>query len=235
MKYHYLIMTRQYRSPQIKRSQINKGQFIGKGQHPTTFRRVYATEVYESGRKFQTVCKTPGFFFGPSETSRIIQNYRKIKMLGLPVPAFVRSLREEVEGADVPKISLIAEDVRKRVGKIYDCHKDGAPVFLQKLRVKKDPQLIKALAQDLATLHNNDIIPFEIDFWHFYKIGKWRFWKRGTWERIIVDFNKFSRFKAKTDLSEMAEANLKVISHYMRADVWKKFHEEYLKIRSDVN
>jgi hypothetical protein len=155
--------------------------------------------------------------------------YRLLKKIGLPVPVFSRAMLKKTRRDKSSQISLIIEDVRQRVGKLYDCHKSGDPIFLSKLKVNKDYNLIKDLAQDLAKIHSNGLTTEFVDFWHFYRVGKWSLFKRGSWGRIFIDFNKlyFERNIGQTKTKQNKKEVLQSIKDNMRKETWKLFYQEY--------
>jgi len=223
-------MVRKFKDPQLFRSTIRSGRIVGKGQSERERRFAYEAQVTERERTYNAVRKVSVITF-PSRTQLAQEQrvYRILKCLGLPVPEFSRVRAEEIsKGVDFPRLSIIAEDVRHKYGRIYDCHKSGNPKFLRKLRVGKDNKLIKQLAQDLALIYSNNIRSQFVDFWHFYKISRGRF-KRPTWGRVYVDFNFFDIDRSRESQLHYLAKNRLDIKRNMRKAVWKLFDEEFRK------
>jgi hypothetical protein len=220
-------MPRKFVSPNLHKAIINIGKKIGIGQSDFNITKVRSAELIEGKNVFHGVFKKkPGVSRISVATTQSI--YRSLKKLGLPVPEFSRAL-SILNKRKVKHPEIFAENLERKYGKLYDCHKKGSPIFLRKLNLKKDSELINNLAKDLATMHRNGIIPNYIDFWHFYKIGDWKLSNRGTWDRVIIDFDKMFRIpKKEIEYSEFIEKNLKHISRNMKKDVWKEFFRIYL-------
>ncbi|MFA5763629.1 MAG: lipopolysaccharide kinase InaA family protein [archaeon] len=223
-------MPRRFDSPNLHKSKIKILGFLGKGQdhnHSEVHKAKVIEKTHDKKLGFQAVRK-----YRPMESRRSLASqqsiYRNLKHLGLPVPRFSRTMLETI-GFN-KRMIIIAENLEKKHGKLYDCHERGNPIFLRKLSIKKDQKLIESLAKDLATMHRAGIIPKHIDFWHFYRTGNWSFFRRGSWDRVIVDFDKMFRIpKKEIEHSEDVERNLKNISHNMSSKTWKEFHKIYIK------
>lgn len=116
--------------------------------------------------------------------------YTALKRAGLPTPSFFVPRIRMYSGRE----SVIMENLRKKYGKLYSINpgkNNPRPVFLGKLKMKKNSVLIRNLGSDLATILNLGFVPHAMDFWSFYKT------KNGTYERVISDLTLFTHKSAE--------------------------------------
>jgi hypothetical protein len=217
-------MPQRHKPPILTGARIRKGATVGKGQKRSS---LPVKEVLVRGKKlFKGIIKNfnkeshdPRY----SPTDLVLQGqkaWQAFHKAGLPVP--------EISKVDLRKNSphylhLFAEDLRKKHGKLYDCHTVGRPTFFSNFSFPKDKTLIENLANDLATIHSIGFFPGNVDFWNFYKKGN-------TWGRVIIDFDNFKR-RGKIQHTNKAIENISDIANYLgpRSKAFKLFIGNYSK------
>jgi|GEM_PF-1373744 len=146
--------------------------------------------------------------------------WRDLKGAGLPVPAFfVPILRKKSK----EYLSVMMEDLSRTYGKIIPIntgHNQPHPWFLKKLTLKKDSELISAMAGDFAKITSLGYVPGYIDFWMFYRNKK-----TGKLNRLIVDIFDFERPTIIYPLK--IASNLLRVSENMGKEEYALFQKEY--------
>jgi tRNA A-37 threonylcarbamoyl transferase component Bud32 len=213
------------KSPILINAKIRKGRVVGKGQKEHKSQAVREVFIKERmGKK--------GFFHGvvkrflPSQTYNQINArqavinsqlaHRAFLKLGLPVAKIAKA---DLRTKSKNYLNIFYENLERKYGKLYDCHKKGVPKFLERFTVEKDKKLLKDLGSDLAKIHSSGYITGFIDFWNFYKKGE-------TYGRVIVDFDNF--MKDKNNALEMfAFNNLFDIRNYLGPREFNEFINSY--------
>lgn len=239
-------MPRKYTSPQLFQSKIKLGKIVGKGQIDDLSMPVRKATIFDKRHKFSAVRKNNatvsvselradqkewkvtfdrGVKGGHARRLRAnaINAWRKLKKAGLPVPGFLRVQLKK--GADY--LATYMEDMRLGRGKLTDTHKKGTPIELRGLKAETDSQLIKSLGRDLGVIYDQGLFCQSLDFWHFYNK------KDGTKERVILDFDSFSKqTNDKTHITQTAHflhQNIKSAKYNMGKKEFELFYKELAK------
>ncbi|MFA5764006.1 MAG: hypothetical protein WC915_04290 [archaeon] len=224
---------RAWKSPQLKRAKLLVGRFIGEGQHlygvDFKVKDLLVSEKQPSGKikRFRSVLKNSEDNWLTRGDFALMQRiYRKFKQANLPVPSFSRTIPKDASSRQ--KIVIVAENLEKKHGKLYDGHKNGELRFPKQLSIKEDRKLLVDLAKDLATIHNLGIACNYVDYFHFYKKGN-------SYDRVIVDFDKLE-FRSGSKLQKSIYVNLRSFLKALRygpglepTPEFKFFLKSYLK------
>jgi len=197
------------RAPRLTGAKITKGKVIGRGQ------RLFVRPVKEvliDGE--HTAAKRPPRLIERVRRKFIKSGYDTAKMpnalktailaqevwrdfqkANLPVPSYSKI---DLRSTSPTFMTRFMENLKIKYGPLIDGHKHGAPKKEVFERVRKDPELVKKLAQDFATIHNLGYTSELLDFWHFYE-------KNGKLNRVIIDFESFERIIPTGDVNHPLE------------------------------